>query len=205
MFTGLVEAMGSVLLFRRRGAWHELSVRAEDLGDTLFPGQSVAVSGACLTVSSRKGIVFTADVLAETVKKTKFASLRPGNRVNLERALPADGRFDGHMVTGHIDGTAEVETVSRGPEGHLLTLRLSDDLGALVVPRGSIAVDGVSLTVAEFSPGLCRIAVIPTTLKATTLGELQPGDRVNIETDILGKYVFRYFEQKTGEFPPRKR
>ena len=199
MFTGLVETTGSVVLFRRRGEYYELSIRSEAIGGTLEPGHSVAVSGACLTVSSRKGILFTADVLPETVKKTKFSILRPGGRVNLERALSAQGRFDGHMVTGHIDGTAVVEKISRGPEGHILTLRIPDELGVLVVPRGSIAVDGVSLTVAEFSSGLCRISIIPTTLKETTLGELQTGEKVNIETDILGKYVFRYFERKTGE------
>ncbi len=202
MFTGLVESVGSVVLFRRRGEYYELSIRSEDIGGALLPGQSVAVSGACLTVSSRKGILFSADILPETVKKTKFSTLRPGARVNLERALSAQGRFDGHMVTGHIDGTARVEGISRGTEGHILTLHIPDDLGALVVPRGSISVDGVSLTVAEFDSGLCRISIIPTTLKATTLGELQTGDRVNIETDILGKYVFRYFEGKTGETLP---
>ena len=202
MFTGLVETTGAVVLFRRRGERHELSVRSEAVGPFLLPGQSVAVSGACLTVSSRKGILFTADVLPETVKKTKFSTLRPGDRVNLERALSADGRFDGHMVTGHIDGTARVESISRGQEGHILTLRVPPELGALVVPRGSIAVDGVSLTVAEFDSGLCRISIIPTTLKATTLGELKTGESVNIETDILGKYVFRYFDGKAGKNLP---
>lgn len=198
MFTGLVESTGTVVLFRRRGDLYELSIRSEALAGSLLPGQSVAVSGACLTVSSRKGILFSADVLPETVKKTKFSTLRPGGRVNLERALSAQGRFDGHMVTGHIDGTALVEGISRGREGHILTLRIPDDLGLLVVPRGSIAVDGVSLTVADFASGVCRISIIPTTLEATTLGELKTGDRVNIETDILGKYVFRYFEGTTG-------
>ena len=202
MFTGLVEATGTVVLFRRRGDFYELSVRSEAIGPSLDEGQSVAVSGACLTVSSRKGILFSADVLPETVKKTKFSTLRPGGRVNLERALSARGRFDGHMVTGHIDGTARVEGVTRGREGHILTLRIPDDLAPLLVPRGSIAVDGVSLTVAEFGSGLCRISIIPTTLKSTTLGELQSGDMVNIETDILGKYVFRYFEGKTGKTLP---
>lgn len=202
MFTGLVESTGSVVLFRRRGDFYELSVRSEAIGPSLDEGQSVAVSGACLTVSSRKGILFSADVLPETVKKTKFSTLRPGARVNLERALSAQGRFDGHLVTGHIDGTARVEGVKRGTEGHILTLRIPDELAPLVVPRGSIAVDGVSLTVAEITAGLCRISIIPTTLKTTTLGELQSGDMVNIETDILGKYVFRYFEGKTGEALP---
>lgn len=189
MFTGLVETVGSVISLKKSGEGALLSLRAALYEGELSPGQSVAVCGACLTVVSSSGDVFSADVMPETLKKTVIGALRPGRQVNLERALRIGGRLDGHIVTGHIDCTALVTEIRSGREGCLMTLALDGEAASLVVPRGSIAVDGVSLTVAETTDDLCIVGLIPATLGATTLGGLRPGDRVNIETDILGKYV----------------
>jgi len=194
MFTGLLETVGTVVSLRPGGVCTVLSLRAPLFAGELVYGQSVAVCGACLTVSALEGEIFSVDVMPETLKKTKLRSLRPGTRVNLERALRADGRLDGHIVTGHIDGVAPVRDVSRGRDGFLLTLFLDGETASMVVPRGSVAVDGVSLTVARLSGASCTVGLIPATLEATTLGDLRPGDEVNIETDILGKYVRRLLE-----------
>lgn len=198
MFTGLVETVGTVVSLRPAGMCTVISFRASLFAGKLVPGQSVAVCGACLTVTALEGDIFSADVMPETLKKTKLRSLRPGARVNLERALRADGRLDGHIVTGHIDWVAPVREISRGPDGFLLTFTLGRETEPLVVPRGSVAVDGVSLTVAGLAGASCTVGLIPATLEATTLGDIRPGDEVNIETDILGKYVRRLLE--TGAF-----
>lgn len=194
MFTGLVETVGTLVSFRPAGMCTALSLRAPLFAGELVPGQSVAVCGACLTVTALEGEIFSVDVMPETLKKTKLRSLRPGARVNLERALRADGRLDGHIVTGHIDGVVPVREISRGRDGFLLTFTLEEETASLVVLRGSVAVDGVSLTVARLAGSSCTVGLIPATLEATTLGDLRPGDEVNIETDILGKYVRRLLE-----------
>lgn len=194
MFTGLVETVGTVVSIRPGGMCTILSLRAPLFAGELVPGQSVAVCGACLTVTALEGEIFSVDVMPETLKKTKLRTLRPGARVNLERALRADGRLDGHIVTGHIDGVVPVREISRGRDGFLLTFTLEEEMASLVVPRGSVAVDGVSLTVARLSGVSCTVGLIPATLGATTLGDLRPGHEVNIETDILGKYVRRLLE-----------
>lgn len=194
MFTGLVETVGTVVSLRPGGICAVLTLRAPSFGAELVPGQSVAVCGACLTVTALERESFSVDIMPETLKKTKLRSLRPGMRVNLERALRADGRLDGHIVTGHVDGVVPVREISRGRDGVLLTLGLDGETASLVVPRGSVAVDGVSLTVARLTGTSCTVGLIPSTLEATTLGDLRPGDEVNIETDILGKYVRRLLE-----------
>lgn len=191
MFTGLVEAIGNVLNLRTTQGGGLLTIRAPFLASELAMGQSVAVAGVCLTVCSPGEDVFSVDVMPETLKKTKLGSLRPGAPINLERALRVDGRLDGHIVTGHIDGVAAVREIARGREGFLVTFSLTEEMAALTVPLGSIAVDGVSLTVARTSGASCTVGLIPTTLESTTLGDLRAGDEVNIETDILGKYVKR--------------
>lgn len=191
MFTGLVEAIGNVLNLRTTQGGGLLTIRAPFLAPELAMGQSVAVAGVCLTVCSPGEDVFSVDVMPETLKKTKLGSLRPGAPINLERALRVDGRLDGHIVTGHIDGVAAVREIARGREGFLATFSLTEEMAALTVPLGSIAVDGVSLTVARTSGASCTVGLIPTTLESTTLGDLRAGDEVNIETDILGKYVKR--------------
>ncbi|NLK18911.1 MAG: riboflavin synthase [Synergistaceae bacterium] len=192
MFTGLVETVGTVISLKKGEGGAVLAIRAPMYDGELSPGQSVAVGGACLTVISFSGEIFSVDVMPETLKKSVIGNLRPGSGVNLERALRADGRLDGHFVTGHIDGVATVREIKTGSDGYLMTLALDGETASLVVPRGSLAVDGVSLTIASASEDYCVLGLIPSTLRATTLGWLRPGDRVNVEADILGKYVKKF-------------
>lgn len=194
MFTGLVETIGSIVSLNACDELAVLSLRAERFAGELMLGQSVAVSGACLTVSGIDGNVFAVDMTPETLKKTKFRNIHAGTKVNLERALLATGRLDGHIVTGHVDGLGQVRKLLRNREGYILTLSMEEEISHMMVPQGSITVDGVSLTVARRAGNTCSVSLIPTTLESTTLGELRPGDEVNIETDILGKYVRQFLE-----------
>jgi len=201
MFTGLVEEVGTFVALSTNGAYARMTVRAPSFAGALTRGQSVAVSGACLTVASCGEDLFSVDVMRETLAKTKFRSLRPGARLNLERALRVGDRLDGHIVTGHVDGVAAVRGLRKGNEGFLLDVELSSEMLQLLVPKGSIAIDGTSLTIADFKGAICTVSLIPETLKATNLGDLRPGDDVHIEMDILGKYVRRLLGAMVpGEF-----
>jgi riboflavin synthase len=159
----------------------------------LRAGDSVAVSGACLTAVEVADAVATFEVGGETLSRTTLGRRAAGDRVNLERALSVGDRLDGHLVQGHVDGTAEVADIRRG-EPWMLVLSAAPELTAQMVPKGSVAVDGVSLTLVEVADRRFSVALIPTTLGETTLGELRTGDAVNVETDLLGKYVRRYLE-----------
>ena len=177
MFTGIVERMGRVVRPGKRLA-------VETGYDDLVPGESVAINGVCLSVvRSRKGRT-EFDVVAETRKKTTLGDLRRGSRVNLERAVKAGSRLSGHIVQGHVDGTGRV--TARSP-----LLRLETDLAAQLVPKGSVAVDGVSLTVVDTEPNAFTIALIPITKRETTLGRVRKGDRVNVEVDVMLKATRR--------------
>lgn len=204
MFTGLVEAIGTARDFRRTGAVMRLSIECPEIAPELVYGQSVAVSGACLTVVSRERELFDAGVfdvemMPETMGRTRFASLSRDTKLNLERALRADGRLDGHLVLGHVDGTATFERMTGTAQTVTAWFRVSPDVARYVVPKGSVAVDGVSLTVIGAESARFSVGLIPTTLKGCTLGELRPGETVNIETDILGKYVERLLNFPAGE------
>lgn len=184
MFTGIVETAGRVRAARRTSK----GVRLEVEGPWKIPsGASVAVGGVCLTALEGRGLAF--DVIPETLKRTTLGELRPGARVNLERALAAGARLDGHIVQGHVDGTGVVESLSRKGGEATLAVRVPPSLEDQIVPKGSIAVDGVSLTVVDVKDGRFTVALIPTTLRRTTLGKLRKGDRVNLETDVLAKYA----------------
>ena len=190
MFTGLVEEVGRLVRAVKRGESMELTIEAERVLEGTKIGDSIAVSGVCLTVTSLGSTTFTADVTPQTYRHTALGDLKPGSPVNLERAMPADGRFGGHIVQGHADGTGVV--VSREEEGNAVWFSFRPDDAELmryVVPRGSIAVDGVSLTVARTDGRTFSVAIIPHTLAMTALAFRKPGDRVNLECDILGKYV----------------
>lgn len=192
MFTGIVEATGRVAGLARREGGAVLSVVRPEAWTGLATGESVAVQGVCLTVLPGRGdggVAF--DLSAETLRRSTLGALLPGSRVNLERAMRADGRFGGHIVAGHVDATSRVEAVL--PSGEFWTLRFSLDssFSRYVVEKGSIALDGVSLTVAALGERTFDVAVVPHTLSATTLGERRPGDLVNVEIDVLGKYVER--------------
>ena len=191
MFTGLVEAVGTIRDVRRTGAVVRISVACPRIAPELVYGQSVAVSGACLTVVELRGDVFDVEMMPETASRTRFASLGRGSSVNLERALRLGDRLDGHMVLGHVDGTAALTGMSGSPQTKKGWFRTAPDVMRYVVAKGSIAIDGVSLTVIDANRDSFSVGMIPATLEGTTLGSLGNGDVVNIETDIIGKYVER--------------
>lgn len=190
MFTGLIEALGKVDEARPEGASVRLLIEVPEVlagGGRL--GESMAINGCCLTVVEINGGRWHFQAGAETLSKTNLGRLRPGDPVNLERALPADGRLGGHFVQGHVDGTGEVAAIDRDGPWVTMWFRTAASLTAAMVAKGSVAVDGVSLTLVAVEPDRFSVALIPHTLGATTLGVRRVGDPVNIETDILGKYV----------------
>ena len=188
MFTGLVEAVGTIVAVSRRGDVTVFRVGAPFAGE-LKRGESVAVSGVCTTVTERDGASFAVELTGETMNASRFSFVTTGERVNLERALPADGRLDGRCVDGHVDGPALVMSLRRGRHAADLWLNLPQDLARYVVRKGSLCVDGVSLTVAAVEGNACSVAVIPETLARTTLGTLAAGKKVNVETDLIARYV----------------
>ena len=204
MFTGIIEATGEVLSLRPTPAGRRLILRAPGLLEEIDPGSSLAVDGCCLTVSSREPSSATFDVVPATLTRTTLGSLGPGQLVNLERALPLGGRLDGHLVQGHVDGVAVVQRVERGgSDGWLVTVGpgpAGEDLTRWMIPCGSVALAGVSLTVARLEPPRFTVALIPETRERTTLERVQPGERLNVEVDLLGRYVHRFLE-RSGALP----
>ena len=192
MFTGIVEEVGSV----RPADAGALVIGCDAIADYSGLGASVAVNGVCLTVVERSSTTLRFDLSRETLDRTTLGALGPGDRVNLERPVTLAARLGGHLVQGHVDGLAEVASLSRDGTGNaVLRVLLPTPLLSGVVPKGSIAIDGVSLTVAAIDGGAIDIALIPHTLAATTLGELRTGDRCNVETDVIAKYVERLMER----------
>lgn len=189
MFTGLVEEIGTVEGLTQLDDAVRIAVHAPKVTADAAPGDSIAVDGVCLTLVGNDGGVFTADVMRETLERSRLGSYAPGERVNLERALAAGQRMGGHIVQGHVDGVGEV--VSRTPSAHWEVVRftLPGRLERYVVEKGSIAVNGTSLTVSAVGEGFFEVSLIPTTLRETTAGGLAPGDPVNLEVDIVAKYV----------------
>ena len=189
MFTGLVEEIGVVEELEQLDDAVRIAVRAPKVTEDAAPGDSIAVDGVCLTVVDSVDGTFTADVMRETLDRSRLGTYKAGSRVNLERALAAGQRMGGHIVQGHVDGVAEV--VSRTPSEHWEVVRftLPEQLSRYVVEKGSIAVNGTSLTVSAVGEGYFEVSLIPTTLRDTTAGELAPGDPVNLEVDIVAKYV----------------
>lgn len=185
MFTGIIEAIGTVK--ETRGS--SLVIASPPSFDDLKIGSSVAVSGVCLSVTKMDDAALTFDVIPTTLKKSKLGSLKAGDTVNLERALPANGRLDGHVVLGHCEGVAQVTSIISQGQDRVITFSIPAGLEQLIVPHGSIAVDGVSLTVADMDGKTFSIALIPHTLENTTLGGVSVGDAANIESDVLGRYV----------------
>ena len=189
MFTGLVEEIGVVEELEQLGDAARIAVRAPKVTEDAAPGDSIAVDGVCLTVVDSASGTFTADVMHETLDRSRLGTYEAGSEVNLERALAAGQRMGGHIVQGHVDGVAEV--VSRAPSEHWEVVRftLPRQLYRYVVEKGSIAVNGTSLTVSAVGEGYFEVSLIPTTLRETTAGALAPGDPVNLEVDIVAKYV----------------
>jgi riboflavin synthase len=200
MFTGIVEEVGEVASVTDLGDAVRLAVRAEKVTEDAGHGDSIAVNGCCLTVVDNHGVVFTADVVKESLDKTSIGQLAPGSPVNLERAVTADTRLGGHLVQGHVDAVGVVLERTSSEHWDVLRVGLPAALARYVARKGSIAVDGVSLTVVDVEDGSGRpgepgpsftVSLVPTTLRSTTLGERQVGDLVNLEVDVVAKYVER--------------
>ncbi|MCI0158137.1 riboflavin synthase [Leifsonia shinshuensis] len=195
MFTGIIEELGEITAVERVADAARITVRGPLAVSDAAHGDSISVSGVCLTVIGQDAESFTADVMAETLAMSTLDGVQPGRRVNLERAAQVGDRLGGHIVQGHIDGTATVLSIEDGSAWRVVRLSLDPQHAPLVARKGSIAVDGVSLTVSDVGGGLedgwFEVSLIPETLTATTLGDRVPGDRVNIETDILARHVER--------------
>jgi riboflavin synthase len=189
LFTGLVAEKGVVEKIAKSRFSAVLTLRAQIAASGLEIGESIAVNGVCLTVTAFDSGTFTVDVMLETLRKTNLGLLQPGSRVNLERALRLGDRLGGHLVTGHIDGTGVVARLKERGIATEMWVEVPPELEKYLVPRGSVALDGVSLTIADLRPGALMVSLIPHTKEITTLGEKKIGDILNIETDILGKYV----------------
>lgn len=189
MFTGIIEEVGRL----ERLAGGEIAIRAKKVLEDVALGDSIAVNGICLTVTHFDAAHFTADVMPETVRRTSLAELRRGSRVNLERALTLKSRLGGHIVSGHIDGVGMIAAMKEEGNAILLTVRASDSVLRYVVEKGSVALDGISLTVARVGAADFTVSLIPHTREITNLREKSVGSRLNIETDILGKYVEKLF------------
>lgn len=189
MFTGIIEEIGSVERVKRGRHSAVLTIRAETVLDGTKIGDSIAVNGICLTVTALGGGSFSADVMHETLNRSALAGLGIGTHVNLERAMRADGRFGGHIVAGHVDGVGKIRRIRRDGTAIWYTAEAAPEVLRYVVEKGSIAIDGVSLTVAAVAEADFSISAIPHTVAQTVLRERREGDLVNLETDIIGKYV----------------
>lgn len=196
MFTGIVEALGSVKAITKKGSSAELSIAVPDNFKDCAISDSIALNGACLTISIKNGLTFFFDVSNETLDKTTSGSLRIGEKVNLERALRADGRLGGHFVTGHIDCVGRI-LAKQGRTGEVeLEVEAPESIQRYLIEKGSIAVDGISLTIAKLKPSSFIVAVIPHTLKNTNLSIKGAGAKVNLEADMLAKYVEKFTSKK---------
>ena len=189
MFTGIVEEKGKVRYIQLGGESGVLSVKAKKVLQGTKIGDSIAVDGVCLTVTSLQPDGFTADVMTETIRRSSLGSCKAGSQVNLERAMAADGRFGGHIVSGHIDGTGVVRSMVREENAIWVSIETSPQILRLIVEKGSICIDGISLTVAKVDEAGFQVSVIPHTGEETTLLEKVPGNLVNLENDVIGKYV----------------
>ena len=195
MFTGIVEAVGDVVEIVARGETTRLAIDAPAIAAGVRVGDSISVNGACLTVVAAEAGRFGFEAVRETLERTALGELRKGSRVNLERALRADARLDGHIVQGHVDEAGRVRELRRRGEDVQLFIDCSSAFADGLIPKGSVAIEGVSLTVVGVGDDGFDVALIPHTLAATTLGGLRGGERVNLEADVLGKYVKRYLER----------
>jgi riboflavin synthase len=199
MFTGIIENLGQVVAAERRGRDGAIRIDGGWDGTELRLGDSICVNGACLTVSSLEGTTFEADVSGETLARTNLGGLRTGDYVNLERALRLGDRLGGHLVTGHVDGTGSLHGKFREGDSYRFEFGVSEGLSRGLVEKGSVAVDGISLTVSGLKQGSFGVYVVPYTIERTTLKLRKPGDSLNIETDIIGKYVEKISSRDRGD------
>ncbi|MGL5206202.1 MAG: riboflavin synthase [Acidaminococcaceae bacterium] len=191
MFTGLIAELGTVKAMKRGIESYQLTIEAEKIPKTLSIGESVAVNGACLTVVAFNNLNFTVDVMPETVRISTIGTMRSGDKVNLEKTLRLQDGLDGHIVSGHVEGIGKIIKMKKEDIAMLVTISVPTELVKYILKKGSIAVDGISLTVTEVTDDSFTVSLIPHTAKETTLGFKKIGESVNIETDIIGKYVER--------------
>jgi len=202
MFTGIIEHLGEIESLSLNGDGGRVTIEAPTLSESLAVSNSIAVNGCCLTIASVDKGRFSADLSSETVEKTSFGSssgaLKKGARVNLERPLTAGKEFGGHFVLGHVDGTGQVAHLRREGDSWWYGVQVPEEFARYIVPKGSITIDGISLTVANWHDGIAEVAVIPYTYEHTNIRDKKPGNVVNLEGDILGKYVERYLEARSS-------
>ena len=199
MFTGIVEEMGQIRSIVRGASSAVLSIEANLILEDLKIGDSVAVNGVCLTATAIGAGGFTADVMHETLNRSSLGALQKGSHVNLERAMLANGRFGGHIVSGHIDGTGTIGSIQKDDNALWYTILADAKLFRYIVEKGSVTIDGISLTVADVQSDRFAVSLIPHTAKVTVLGEKRTGDIVNLETDIIGKYVEKLMKPTVEE------
>ena len=199
MFTGIIEEVGKIKNIQG-GTNYKLTIAASKILEDIHLGDSIAVNGICLTAISWDNDSFTVDVMRETLERTSLHRLRAGSFVNLERALAANGRFGGHIVSGHIDGTGEIINIRRDANAVWYKIKTSEKIMEFIIEKGSIAIDGISLTVAKVDRSAFYVSVIPHTLENTILLSKKPGDIVNLENDIVGKYI-KSFTDKNSNSP----
>ena len=189
MFTGIIEDIGDIKSIQHEGDSAVLVIHSSKIMDDVKLGDSIAVNGVCLTARSISGNEFTADVMAETLRRSSLGALKPGSKVNLERAMQLGGRFGGHIVSGHIDGTGTIVSMKREANAVWVEISADSKILKLIIEKGSIAIDGISLTVAYVDDKVFKVSVIPHTASETTLLMKKVGDIVNLENDTIGKYV----------------
>lgn len=199
MFTGIIEEVGVINRLSLSGNSGSIDVKASKVLEGTKIGDSIAVNGVCLTVTNLKSNGFIADVMPETIARSSLNILTTGSLVNLERAMPADGRFGGHIVSGHIDGTGIIEEIYGDENAVRISIRAANDIMQLIVEKGSITIDGISLTVASTAEDSFSVSVIPHTLSETSLIKKEIGNPVNLETDIVGKYVQKLLKSSSDE------
>jgi riboflavin synthase len=197
MFTGIIEEIGTIAVIRRTGPMFEMAIHAEKVLKDVSLGDSISINGVCLTVTSFTTGTFTVDVMPETVKATNISKLKPGSKVNLERAMAAGGRFGGHFVSGHVDGIGTIIRKERHENAVYYEIEVNVELASAMILKGSVTVDGTSLTIFGVTETSFTISLIPHTMEETIIGQKQVGDIVNIESDMIGKYVGHYLRQET--------
>jgi riboflavin synthase len=199
MFTGIIEELGKLKGITQGGKSAKVSVGAKTVTGDVKLGDSIAVNGVCLTVVEFDSSGFSADVMAETLRRSNLGELRPGDRVNLERALRPTDRLGGHVVSGHIDGVGKIESIVKEDIANVFTVSGPGEVVRYIIEKGSIAIDGISLTVVDHTDTSFRVSVIPHTAAETTLGFKRPGDKVNLEADVLAKYIERLLPGGKGK------
>ena len=198
MFTGLIAELGGAVSLKKQAKGAVLEVRASETASGAAVGDSIAINGACLTVTGIRDAAMSFDLSGETLQSTTLGSLKPGDRVNLESSLRADSKLGGHFVTGHVDAVGKIRSKKKEGETFKVEIEAPPEVMDFLVDKGSVAVDGISLTVVDVLSGFFTVVIIPHTSEVTTIGFKGPGDAVNLEADMLGKYVLRFLERAKG-------